>query len=84
MIRPLHPSLPPRPCSYTLFTEICDERGRKYNYIVGRVVWVAGLVALPFVGLCEKFISGEKTLANVIFQQKASETGIISGLCQLP
>ena len=41
-------------CSYTLFTEICDERGRKYNYIVGRVVWVAGLVAVPWLGLWKK------------------------------
>ena len=48
------------PCSYTLFTEICDERGRKYNYIVGRVVWVAGLVALPFVGLWKIFILWKK------------------------
>lgn len=34
---------------YTLFTEICDEKGRKYNYIVGRVVWVLGLVLMPFI-----------------------------------
>ena len=38
-------------CRYTLLTEICDERGRKYNYIVGRVVWVAALVLLPFIGI---------------------------------
>ena len=53
---PFPPFTLPCTCSYTLFTEICDERGRKYNYIVGRVVWVAGLVALPFVGLWKIFI----------------------------
>ena len=57
---PLSPFTLPCTCSYTLFTEICDERGRKYNYIVGRVVWVAGLVALPFVGLWKIFILWKK------------------------
>ena len=57
---PFPPFTLPCTCSYTLFTEICDERGRKYNYIVGRVVWVAGLVALPFVGLWNIFILWKK------------------------
>ena len=80
---PFPPFTLPCTCSYTLFTEICDERGRKYNYIVGRVVWVAGLVALPFVGLWKIFILWKNFFWRIyIFQQKASETGIILGWCQ--
>jgi len=34
---------------YTLLSEICDEKGRKYNYIAGWVFWVVGMVLLPFM-----------------------------------
>ena len=37
--------------SYTLLSEICDEKGRKYNYIAGWVFWVVGMVLLPFMGM---------------------------------
>ena len=37
-------------CSYTLFSEICDEKGRKLNYISGWVFWVVGMVLVPFMG----------------------------------
>merc|ERR1719474_853451 len=34
---------------YTLLAEICDEKGRKHNYIVGWVFWVVGMAITPIV-----------------------------------
>jgi len=34
---------------YCLLSEICDEKGRRHNYIAGWVFWVAGTATIPFV-----------------------------------
>lgn len=35
---------------YTLLSEICDEEGRRLNYIIGWVFWVVGMATIPFIG----------------------------------
>ena len=34
---------------YTLLSEICDEEGRRLNYIIGWVFWVVGMATIPFI-----------------------------------
>jgi len=34
---------------YTLLAEICDEKGRNHNYLVGWVFWVLGMVLTPLL-----------------------------------
>ena len=34
---------------YCLLSEICDEKGRRHNYIAGWVFWVVGTATIPFI-----------------------------------
>ena len=43
------------PHSYTLLSEICDEKGRRLAYINGWVFWVAGMAVIPFIGKQRSF-----------------------------
>ena len=58
--------------SYTLLSEICDEKGRRLNYIIGWVFWVIGMAIIPFIGMQPLFITLPKFNSTQKIQRRLS------------